>query len=488
MTQPVVVTPARDSVMSWSRPAEPATPKTLLAIGIAGLVGAIALPETTSGIGYLVVAVACAGSAWTVMGRVKPMAALWGVLALALVAVTVLRDADWLFVLCIMGACVASSLALTNGRSIGGVLLGSISVAIGSVLALPWVIRGLGALRRKATKQSVRIAQSVVVSGILLLVFVPLLVSADAAFAAMLDKFWPTVDADAVARWFLLFGLVAFGVAGASLVISAPPRFADSDRERTRLSRVEWALPVGILVALFTAFAGIQFAVLFGGADYVYRTSGTTFAEYAKSGFWQLLAVTLLTLGVVAAAARYAPRETTRDRAWLRGLLGALCVLMLVVVASALSRMWTYQQAYGFTVQRLLVEAIELWLGVVYLLVIAAGVRLEAKWLPRAMAGAALGGMLLFAWLNPERLITTHNIARYHETGKIDTMYLSTLSADAAPGLVELPRDLRECAMLDLRHRLGDKSWQSWNLSRANAAPLVQRYVPENCWQDRYRD
>lgn len=314
MTQPVVVTPARDSVMNWSRPTEPATPKTLLAIGIAGLAGAIAVPETASGIGYLVVAVACAGSVWMVMGRVKPMAALWGALALALVGVTVLRDSDWLFALCIVGACVASSLALTDGRSIAGVLLGSISVALGSVFALPWIARGLGALRRKATKQSMRIVQSVLVSGILLLVFVPLLVSADAAFAAVLGKFWPTVDADAVARWFLLFGLVAFGAAGACLVISAPPRFADPDRDRSRLSRVEWALPVGILVALFTAFAAIQFAVLFGGADYVYRTSGTTFADYAKSGFWQLLAVTLLTLGVVAAAARYAPRETARDR------------------------------------------------------------------------------------------------------------------------------------------------------------------------------
>ncbi|MFD1050426.1 DUF4153 domain-containing protein [Kibdelosporangium lantanae] len=71
--------------------------------------------------------------------------------------------------------------------------------------------------------------------------------------------------------------------------------------------------------------------------------------------------------------------DTTRDRVFLRSLLGALCLLMLVVVASALTRMWAYQEAYGFTVMRLLVEACELWLGVVYLLVIAAGVRLSGK-------------------------------------------------------------------------------------------------------------
>ncbi|MET0236697.1 MAG: DUF4173 domain-containing protein [Kibdelosporangium sp.] len=472
-------------MLVWSRPAEPATPRTLLAIGLAGLAGAIALPDTTAGVGYLVVAVVCAGSAWLVMDRVEPMAAMWGGLALALVAVTVLRDAEWLFLLCILGACVAGSLALTDGRSIRGVLLGSIVVAFSSLVALPWVVRGLNAVRRRVTKQSVRVVQSVVVSVVLLLVFVPLLASADAAFAAILGSFSPTVNGGAVIRWFLLFGVIAFAASGACMVITAPPDFAEPRPERSRLSRVEWALPVGILVALFTGFAIIQFAVLFGGVDYVQRTANVTFADYARSGFWQLLTVTLLTLGVVGAAARYAPKETARERIWLRALLGALCVLMLVVVASALSRMWIYQQAYGFTVLRLLVEAMELWLGVVYLLVIAAGVRLQAKWLPRAMAGSALGGLLLFAWLDPERLIATHNVARYNETGKIDTMYLTTLSADAAPVLEQLPLSLRECAMTGLADRLGDTSWKSWNLSRANAKPLA-RPVPGSCWSDRY--
>ena len=50
------------------------------------------------------------------------------------------------------------------------------------------------------------------------------------------------------------------------------------------------------------------------------------------------------------------PRTTSADRAWVRGSLGLLCALTLVVVASALHRMHLYQQAYGFTVLRLLVR------------------------------------------------------------------------------------------------------------------------------------
>jgi MFS family permease len=273
-------------------------------------------------------------------------------------------------------------------------------------------------------------------------------------------------------RWVFLFVLVGLGTAGACLAVLAPPLVDTVERKRRRVSRVEWAMPVGILVVLFTAFALVQLAALFGGSAYVLRTSNLSYAEYARSGFWQLLAVTVLTLGVVTAAARWAPRETPGDRLWLRGLLGALSVLMLVVVASALTRMWTYQQAYGFTVQRLVVEACELWLGVVYVLVIAAGARLRSGWLPQAIVGSALAGLLVFAWLNPERMIADHNVTRWQDTGKIDVDYLTGLSTDAAPELARLPPDLRPCIV-----DRSDRDWRNWNLSRS----LRQETAQQGC-------
>ena len=50
-------------------------------------------------------------------------------------------------------------------------------------------------------------------------------------------------------------------------------------------------IPLTLLDALFLAFVIVQLAVLFGGHDRVLRTTGLTYAEYARSGFWQLLAV-----------------------------------------------------------------------------------------------------------------------------------------------------------------------------------------------------
>jgi hypothetical protein len=116
-----------------------------------------------------------------------------------------------------------------------------------------------------------------------------------------------------------------------------------------------------LIDGVFLVFLAAQATVIFGGHDYLERTTGLTYAEYVHQGFGQLTVATALTLLVVWAAARKAGRSTAADLAWLRGSLGLLCVLTLVVVASALYRMHVYQEAYGFTRLRLLVDVFEGW-------------------------------------------------------------------------------------------------------------------------------
>ncbi len=235
-------------------------------------------------------------------------------------------------------------------------------------------------------------------------------------------------------------------------------------------------MPVGVLLAVFTSFVLVQLAVLFGGRAYMVRTSGLTAAEYARKGFWQLCVVTVLAQLVILVTVRKAPVATRAERAWLRGLLGGLAVLTLVIVASALSRMWAYQEAYGYTVLRLLVATCELWFGVVLLMVLAAGVRLRAEWLPRAVVGSAMGALLVLAVVNPEAYVAERNVARYAHTGKIDVDYLGTLSVDAAPALARLPEPERSCALRAMRARLdasGPDGWQDWNIGRVVAQGLL---------------
>jgi hypothetical protein len=222
---------------------------------------------------------------------------------------------------------------------------------------------------------------------------------------------------------------------------------------------------------VFVVFLAAQATVIFGGHGYLESTTGLTYAEYVHQGFGQLTVATALTLLVVWAAARKAARSTAADRAWLRGSLGLLCVLTLVVVASALYRMHVYQEAYGFTRLRLLVDVFEGWLGLVVLGVLASGVTLRAAWLPRASLLSGAGLLLLLAAVNPDAWIAQHNLDRYDETGKVDWSYLQGLSADAVPVLATLPAEQAACALSG--KELGSDDWLEWNLGRQRAEPVL---------------
>jgi hypothetical protein len=149
-----------------------------------------------------------------------------------------------------------------------------------------------------------------------------------------------------------------------------------------------------------------------------------------------------------------------------------------VVVISAIHRMWVYQQAYGFSTERLMVITIEVWLGAVFLLVAAAGIRMSARWLPRAVLVAGVLALLGLAALNPERLIADRNIDRFEQTGQLDAEYLSRLSADIDPALHRLPDRIRACVTTPASER---DPWYLFNLSRSRADRAVDGPLSDFC-------
>lgn len=463
----------------WRRVSCPAG--VLPAAGVAGVVAALAVPVDRPGIGWLLAGSASAGAVIVVDRRARGAAGVvtgrgweriwWTGAALALLAVGAVRAAEWLFVLCVVAAGVAGSLAVVGRRSVHGVLYDAIAVPLSSFGALAWVYTALGRAREGVGTRHRRLGVSAAATVALLLVFVPLLGSADATFGALVVGLLPDLDGGSVARWLVVFAVAGVATVSAMYLLAGPPPPAEGRQgiSRRTLSRTEWGLPVGALTIVFAAFVAAQLVALFGGDGYVQRTAGLTYAEYARSGFWQLSAVTVLTLAVILSVLHWAAKDSAADRRWLRVLLAAISGLTLVILASALGRMWTYQQAYGFTVLRLLVETCELWLGVVYVLVVVAIVRLELTWLPRAAVGTAMAALLVLAALNPEALIADRNIDRWQHGKALDTDYLAELSLDVLPATDRLPDPLRTDLRDRLRHRAGDDPWNGWNLSRAHA-------------------
>ncbi len=471
--------PAMDALFGrfWPDTGVPGNVRAVLCgLGV-GLLAGIVLPFRDFGFGTFVLLLAAGG---VVLGfsvnRRSPFTLACAALCLLLAATVVVRDAEWIVVLCLLAGGAVCVAGLVNGRTLPAFVLAGIAWPLAGLRGLPWLDRSVRAIT--GLGKSAAALRTVVWSLLGVVVFGLLFASADAVFAEWAGAVVPDLELDAfVPRAFITVAVGGVVLAATYLALNPPSVEPATGPTRSVAHRYEWLAPVALVDGVFLMFLGAQATVIFGGHDYLERTTGLTYAEYVHQGFGQLTVATALTLLVVWAAARKAPRTTAADLTWLRGSLGLLCVLTLVVVASALYRMHVYQEAYGFTRLRLLVDVFEGWLGLLVLGVMAAGLTLRAAWLPRAALLSGAGLLLLLAAVNPDAWIAQHNLDRYDETGKVDWYYLQGLSADAVPVLATLPDEVVECALMG--HGPGNDDWLEWNLGRQRAEPLMRSYFAD---------
>jgi len=287
----------------------------------------------------------------------------------------------------------------------------------------------------------------------LLLVFGALFASADPVFAAYLHQLfdWNIDFADLIGRLILslMLSWAALGLARHAFTgDSAAEKAVQIGRpDWLRVGGVEVITVLALLNALFVSFVAVQAVYLFGGADTLART-GLTHSEYARRGFFELVAVAALVLSLILLADWLAQPAPLRARRGISFLHGLLVLLTLVILASALQRMRLYQAEYGLTELRLYTTAFMFWLAAVLIwLVVTALARsvrpaVEDLGRRRFAFGAFVAGLILVLGLNllnPDALIARTNLARAAAgVGQpLDAAYLTqTLSADAVPTLV----------------------------------------------------
>ena len=426
---------------------------------LAGLLAAAVLPEGSPGIGVTFVALLVAAAAATSARRSRDLV-FFGAPALVLASFPALLDARWVVLVDVLAAWVFATLA------VGGPRLAALIAPLASIPQVP-------ALLPESSARAAPALRGLVIGTTLAIPFAALFLTADAAFASIADG-TPRPDLESLPGRLLAFTAVLLGALGLALAAKRPRSDRARGRSR-RLALLEWALPLGILDALFLAFVAVQVTVLFGGHDHVLRTSGLTYAEYARQGFWQLLAAAALTLIVVKAATMFAGPRTRAEQVLLRGLLGLLGVLTIVIVASAFHRLRLYESAFGLTRPRLAAEAFALWLAGTFVLLLSLGALQRAAAFPRAVLAWAAVALIGFSIANPDARIAERNVDRWRETGRIDLEYVSGLSADAVPALSRLPAPLRDEALAEIAEELSrDEPWSAANLSRRRAGDLLE--------------
>jgi hypothetical protein len=371
----------------------------------------------------------------------------------------------------------------------GGVVAG-LNVLAGPLRVIIGYVRWSEVLNRQSSRRPLAVVRGVVLALPLLLLFGGLLAAADAVFATIMKRvFMP--DGSIVgailshAPLFALFSWLVAGYLRGVLVGKKSSGLVQRVSSPQKLSRIDVGVMLGLLDLLFLVFVLVQLRYLFGGASLVNIKPGLTYAEYARSGFFELVTVAALALLLLLIAGWLLRRENPQDEQLFRALALIQVLLLFVIMASALERMVLYQREFGQTELRLYTTAFMGWLGLVFVWFVATVLRGHRE---RFAFGTLVAGAIALAFLyvvSPDRVIARANLARAAAHKSFDATYVNSLSADAVPtliaGLPSLdPTDRCKVATGLLQNSTLShvEDWRTWNWSREQAQHWLAKYRP----------
>ena len=379
----------------------------LLAALAIGVLADIALDGPAFGLNLPVLTAATLVAAWLLRrpGRAPdPLDAWLPVSALVLAAFVAVRADPFVTFLDIAGAAVFMGASVAAFSGLAVTRRSATVVMATAAWVLEAVVAGAGrALRagRPAASDGPRhapawfgpVGRGLILAVPLVLIFAVLFASADPIFnRGFQDVMHFRIDlGDLPGR--VIFVLAIAWLAGGLLTVAAHglPALERASLGAAahsasvipeRLLGTTEALVVLVAIDLIVGlFVGLQLAYLFGGLDTL-AAAGMKYSDYARRGYFELVAAAALAGGILVALEYQVTRRSRLYVALAIGLVG----LTIVVLASAALRLQLYQDAYGWTELRLYV-AVSIAAMAVTLAVLAAFLAIGSDALARARDG-----------------------------------------------------------------------------------------------------
>lgn len=260
-----------------------------------------------------------------------------------------------------------------------------------------------------------------------------LLISADGGFGNMIDRIFASISL--AGFWTFMFGLpVSFWIFGmVYAAVSSKGRIRvdyvglDEERKRRQVAPTalicSFAAPLCIIYVMFFFSQLGYFVSAFGGAV----PEGFGVSEYARRGFFELCAVAVINLLVIAAMNAYCCRNDGKNTA-LKLMTVIFSFFTLILIATAESKMFLYISRFGLTPKRVYTSWLMLILAVVFVLIIVSGfVKFPVE---RIAAVFIIAAALLLGFSGADGLIARYD-AGLIESG-VMAAFPDDLSADSA--------------------------------------------------------
>ncbi len=343
----------------------------------------------------------------------------------------------------------------------------------------------------KSKSMGIRILTGLLISVPLVIILLALLSSADMVFGRlvkMLPNFFDSINlGNFIGRTFvaLIIFFISFSYIWSvghgekyaeGAVCESKPGTQEQKRRLDPVTIITVTIAVDILYMIFVI---IQFAYLFVKSG---LPEGLTYAEYARNGFFELILVSLLNIGLLACTLTFTKKGSAGTEIALNILKTIMIGCTFVMLFSAHYRMSLYENAYGFTFLRVMTHAFMVFLLVLFVITLAR-VWIDRLPLLKPYIAVAAVAFTVINYINVDALIAKNNLLRYYNTNVIDMNYFWSLSNDAAEELIILAGDKDAVVAAEAdkqlnarKERLMNKrDWQSFNLSDYRARRLMEK-------------
>ena len=251
---------------------------------------------------------------------------------------------------------------------------------------------------------------------------------------------------------FLDFGSMILGIPIAmyiyGLYISAADRRCENVINAEQCSTA--AKKIGIVPAVTCACAVLPILfiyVVFFISQFGYYVSGFTgvlpenfsYANYAREGFFQLCAVSVINLLIIFALSLFMRKSITSGKIMYKIISLVFAVFTLILISTAIAKMVMYIDCYGLTQKRVYSTWFMIVLALIFILLAL------RQFIPRlnivALSMAVFVIMLgILSLSNADRIIARYNVERYMDKTlkTVDIAAMRELGDCAVPELVRL--------------------------------------------------
>lgn len=286
-------------------------------------------------------------------------------------------------------------------------------------------------------KEKNNIFKAVCFTGTIALIVIGLLCSADNEFAKIFSTIFKDINIFNVPELtgrIIIIIIAFFYFAGFFMNMLNEENGLKEFEEEEKIEKKESytiRMMLTVLNVVYLVFCFTQIKVLFTEQNIKY-------SEFARKGFFQLMIVSLINIVMILKANNKNLKETEKQEKYKKTMCIVMVIFTLIIIISAFARMTLYQQNYGYTRLRILVDY-TLITEIILLIPTIIYILKNKIDLIKTYFVIIITMYCLVNFINIDKIIMKNNFNRYKETGYIDLNYIMEMNnSDLIEQLLEL--------------------------------------------------